>query len=835
MITPSAASISPPVIGPAPQWVLPHSLPEAAEIPADQIEGGQYYLLIDRQSNHLSPTSTTYHAYARTILNESGAHASTQITIAYEPAYQELSIHRVGVHRDGTWVNLLNTNRLQVIQQEKGLNRQLYNGTLTALLFLEDIRVGDTLHYEFSLRGQEPVFGDSIDAFFQMNWAQPVGSVHYRMLVDAQQDLKLRSYGADFIPTVKTNGAVLEYTWDVHDITPVVLEDNTPRSWRTYDWIQCSTTPDWNAVLEKAIPLYQDAGVLDVSLHARLAQWRRLPREQALQHAIRFVQDDIRYLGIEVGERSFCPALAFETANRLFGDCKDKSVLLCALARELGFDAAPALVGTEHRESITNYMPSPYLFNHCIVRLLTDSGPVWIDPTISLQGGTLHDRWVTDAGYALVLAPGQTGLTSMHASRQQSYSQRITETFTIPGYEQPATLTVETVHRGSSADYTREFIASRSKDDIQKTYADFYQSTYPGTRVAAPLAFSDDRVANTVKICESYCISNFWTTDQRPDLREADFAPHSLRSCYAKPSVQTRHTPIYLSNPYQLEHTVRVHLPEPETWAFEDSHWTSESRAFKASADVTFTNQLLELHWNYNAVTNAVPPSDVVAYCEDLDALATAFKTFSIYSDLDYTQTTQDSESPSPNWPLALLALFTATTTLLAVQIFIKSRPQCPPPLPSMLAPAETGIGGWLILPLAGMIINTLATPVTLVKRLTDYDIETYFSFLLPGCETFSTTNAAYATLQIIALACSTVLFTSCCVGLLRKRRYIPRFIIFSICLATLLGLVLNILYPMSDDAALSLPASALTINFAVLIWVPYFAFSKRVKRTFIK
>ena len=88
--------------------------------------------------------------------------------------------------------------------------------------------------------------------------------------------------------------------------------------------------------------------------------------------ALAFVQDELRYTGIELGPDSYRPAPPVETFRLRYGDCKAKALLLCTLLREMNLEAYPALVNTSARETVARRLSSPFAFNHVIVKLLLD-------------------------------------------------------------------------------------------------------------------------------------------------------------------------------------------------------------------------------------------------------------------------------------------------------------------------------------------------------------------------------------------------------------------------------------------------------------------------------
>lgn len=89
---------------------------------------------------------------------------------------------------------------------------------------------------------------------------------------------------------------------------------------------------------------------------------------QRMLAALRFVQGQIRYLGVEIGAGSHAPSAPAVVLQRRFGDCKDKSLLAVTMLRSLGIDAEPALVNTNARRGIAGWLATPSAFDHVIAR-----------------------------------------------------------------------------------------------------------------------------------------------------------------------------------------------------------------------------------------------------------------------------------------------------------------------------------------------------------------------------------------------------------------------------------------------------------------------------------
>src|SRR5688500_15976321 len=132
--------------------------------------------------------------------------------------------------------------------------------------------------------------------------------------------------------------------------------------------------------------------------------------EQRTVAALRFVQDEIRYLGIELGRYSHQPTSPAKVFARRFGDCKDKSLLLATLLKSMGVDAVPALVHSSEGKSLDAKQPSPFAFDHVIVQAKPAGKTYWCDTTISYQRGGLHKYYEPPYERALVKRAGTVEL-----------------------------------------------------------------------------------------------------------------------------------------------------------------------------------------------------------------------------------------------------------------------------------------------------------------------------------------------------------------------------------------------------------------------------------------
>lgn len=86
-----------------------------------------------------------------------------------------------------------------------------------------------------------------------------------------------------------------------------------------------------------------------------------------MQALASYVQQDIRYVAIELGIGGFQPHPAKEIFSHHYGDCKDKATLLSAMLKEVGVDSYCLSINTT-RGAVTAQTPAQvYWFNHEIL------------------------------------------------------------------------------------------------------------------------------------------------------------------------------------------------------------------------------------------------------------------------------------------------------------------------------------------------------------------------------------------------------------------------------------------------------------------------------------
>lgn len=93
-----------------------------------------------------------------------------------------------------------------------------------------------------------------------------------------------------------------------------------------------------------------------------------------------FVKSNVRYIAEEESLGAIVPRRPDIVLNRRYGDCKDKAMLVSALAKFFGLDVRMAIVSTEPEAEFNGNIHCA-MFNHAICTSMIDGERIFFDPT----------------------------------------------------------------------------------------------------------------------------------------------------------------------------------------------------------------------------------------------------------------------------------------------------------------------------------------------------------------------------------------------------------------------------------------------------------------------
>jgi hypothetical protein len=300
-----------------------------------------------------------------------------------------------------------------------------------------------------------------------------------------------------------------EWTWELKETPPLPNEERIPICNYPLSRVQITQYKTWEEVILKLFPLYQLPFDLETQASQEMIDlvqtWHlatQNPSERALL-ALRFVQDQIRYLGMEEGIHGFKPHDPRQVLIRRYGDCKDKTFLLHAFLKMMGIASTPVLVNSTQGKSLPHYLPSPFLFDHIVLRIDLPGQPVWVDPTIPLQGGsTLESNSMPAYDWGLPVFPEEQGLIPVisHPAKEPI----VIETHWRIVSVDRAHLRVTRTFHGADADNVRRYLDGRGMVPFSEESLSALRNIYGRVDLLAPFTLVDDRLANRITLIEDY-------------------------------------------------------------------------------------------------------------------------------------------------------------------------------------------------------------------------------------------------------------------------------------------------------------------------------------------
>ncbi len=619
---------------PSPDWIVVTE-PEGNPPTSREFSDGYFLSFVEQQIN--LDLQSDYFRTIRNIESESGVSNGSEVSVIFDPVYERIEFHKIAIIRNNGAITNVEAGDFTVVPVENDRQRFLYNGTYQASVILKDVRKGDRIEVAYSKIGWNPVLKGKFSTFLYFGAFDYISHIRRIVVAPPERTLHFKDFGA--VPRRKEfqRAGKKVYQWDLKNVKNRPYEDDTP-SWVDKDpFVQVSEYKNWAEVVNWGLEYYSNPTLSEV-LAAKIQQLKKEAGDSELDYvnkAIRLVQDEIRYLGIETGEHSHKPHDPGVVYNQRFGDCKDKTYLLCTILRANQIEAYPVLVDTYQKSSVNGYLPSPIDFNHviCRVTVATDleNNPgkkesLFVDPTYSLQGGSVQDMFCPNYGKGLLLRHGETGLVEVPGKNAGSIF--IKEEFLISrrgGNDAKGELMVWTDLRNGEADNMRSFFQSGKLSQIEENYLNYYRDIFPESKIelADSLDFFDDRESkNEFTIVERYSVDDQWYYENSRQSYVLRVRPQSFADRLIVLPNRRREYPVALKYPLKLKQEVNVRLPSGN-WQIEDEEYKVERDSYRLSYQSLFdakTNSWT-LRYEYETFRDHVPVDQAEQFRTDISRM----------------------------------------------------------------------------------------------------------------------------------------------------------------------------------------------------------------------
>lgn len=597
-----------------PQWVTHHEYTAAGSSLDKYAEEGNIDLAFESVVN--IGEATEYQHHVKKIVSESGVQNASEVSVAFDPSYQHLILHSLRIIRGKESVSKLSLSALKVIQREEDRRSFIYNGEMDAVSVLEDVRVGDIIDYSYSIRGFNPIFKGKYAAFFSTGFSIPVYDLYYKIIVPQTRTVYIKRFNDSIEPVVAVSGSNKTYEWTRTNIRPLKMPDKTPGWYDPYPQFMVTEFSSWKELNEWALQLFPKHTAISPALAALIKKTdaENTTAAAKVQAALRFVQDEIRYMGFEMGEHSHKPAEPSKVLAQRFGDCKEKSYLLCTMLDAMHIEANPVLINTAYKNTISSWLPATINFDHVVTRVLLDGAYYYFDPTIPYQRGDIKQLFFPDYQVGLVVADSTKALTAI--LYRNTSSVEVKNEFTVAEMYGEGYLKVITANKGSFADDARYSFNNTSNSELLNSYKKFYAAYFPDI-IADSLNTADDDSTGIFTTTEYYTIPKFWSKEK--DYKKLSVAPFVILSNLVTTTDKQRSMPLRLNYPAVYRETIKINLPE--NWKFTpgELHVKNSCFTYNFKSGGMLNKAFIEAE--YETSKNNVSPEEMKQYFADVDKI----------------------------------------------------------------------------------------------------------------------------------------------------------------------------------------------------------------------
>jgi transglutaminase-like putative cysteine protease len=784
------------------------------------IEGGSYYALVEHQV-HVEKQAD-YRHYIREIVSETGIQNSSQISVTFDPLYERLDFHEITVWRNNKPQNRLKASAFKVIADEKELSNFIYQGTYSALCILDDIRKGDRIEYSYTITGRNPIFNNKFSTFLYLQYYQTIAHQYTSVVFPSAHNINMRLFNDAPKPVITDAGGVKRYDWEAFQVKPAIYDDNAPAWFDARQYVQLSDYNNWAEVVNWALSINPPDMSLTGELAAEVSKLKAAAgsnKEKYFRSAVRLVQDEVRYMGIELGAYSHRANRPAKVFTQRYGDCKDKSLLLVSILRANGIDANMVLINS-NSEDLDKYMPAHNLFDHATVVATMNGKKVWVDATISSQGGTGADIYYPDYNKGLILSPGNTALTPIPAPKLGKVMT--VDSFVVKKVKSPVQLIVKTTYTLNQADKERDALASSGMAETEKNYLKYYSDIYNKIESKDSIEVIDNLNKNILVTIEKYEITDFFKRDSVSGSYEASFDADFIRSELPKITNQTK-TPVFINKTTNQDYTVKMYLPDG--WNVKSEQDSIIRDAYRFTSDYSSDGKLLTLNYKFQYLKWLVPVNKLDEFKQDIKLLRDKKLSYGITvnPDLENAQTSNINQ-----WMLNLALFIILIAGFAAYRIYCTETPGIVFSHGATFEP----LGGWLILLLIGLFL----TPVIVIINLVDTNYFTIAVWHNVGKYSYASSLKAHIIFKVCGLVITGCYAIFCLVLFLTRRDITPKYMIgylaFNVVFRVADYIIISSVsrMPVSQDFVQDIVSTAI----AAAIWVPYFIKSVRVQQTFI-
>ncbi|ECL0249465.1 transglutaminase family protein [Listeria monocytogenes] len=416
-----------------------------------------------------SYTSMAYTLNEPNMLNSAG---KTSFILSEE---EVLYIHTLSVVRDGKVIDKLDDINVKVLDYVRDENQASFNDEKKVTVLIRDLHLNDIFVIETSI---ERKYEESSirNQFFRWIYSAPnsywaYGKYRFELKNETEKKLETNfHYFRDEAGTILEKDKVMVPHNESYTIEKENYIGEDPKELEIVPFIDFVTEQTYPAITTTISDIYQKFYQVNLADFAAdlVTELDALPSlDHKIKHAIDFVQKEVYYLYNEAEMDGHEPQAAKVTYTTKQGDCKAKTVLLKVILDYLGVDSDLILVNYDSDIFLSVYTPSPFNFNHAILKITHEGQVYFVDATMSNDQGFLANRQKNSFMYYLEIKAG-TELQKQEPFEDEKPA--VEENFRCDVKGNVAEVVFERKLRGGMANGSREMFKNESNKEVINRY-----------------------------------------------------------------------------------------------------------------------------------------------------------------------------------------------------------------------------------------------------------------------------------------------------------------------------------------------------------------------------
>ena len=619
------ALAGPPTIryAPLPDWMTaPSVTPDGSQFPGEPAT----LVIDDYQAN--AGEQALFRRTVASFGTPQGANAGSRLEVIFQPLFESLTIHHITLIRDGDEIDRTEETAFHSNFFETDAERRVKDGRVSSSALIEDLRVGDSIDFAYSIIGHTPALQDAFQSTFNyLGGDKPIGYLRIRVSGFPGGNLHYRTAADAPAPEEMTDGDLPILSWEFSDIPAVEPEDDRP-SWHPIaPWIQTTTFDSWGDVAkaiyekwESCAPPNDDTPALDARV-AKILEDSVGDSSEAARLAVTFIQDSIHDHPSGAPMGILPPTPPEQTLSRRMGDALDQAALLAEIFRRLGSESKLILINRELRHRLSGILPSPLVFDHAIVETRLGGTVLWTDPILAEQGGTLRQRSLPEYGSGLLIDPGTTGITSLRSGSTGEDRLEIVEHFFLAHRSLEPTVTSRILATGGEADLLRSAVHSEGAARAASHRAGHYSALYPGaSRKGEPQQQAEEPYGiSSFALTDVFNISHFGNPDESGETVLFPAKAHFIIAALPPAAKLGRIAPLAIEHPKRIHQTIEIEANGISKLPVSPMEVKAPGFKFTLETDVRLTGA--EVRYTYESLVDHVKPVDLEAHNEALDQI----------------------------------------------------------------------------------------------------------------------------------------------------------------------------------------------------------------------